>query len=471
MSLYETDHPRIVLLTSDEEEREKVRLALEGVGHLLAFNEEAAAVEAMEGEAVQLLIWGLPPDRLLSTDLLDRLRRERKLLDCVLLLDPEDARLAEPAMDRGVADAWLRPMWTAPLRHRVQALLGQRRLVREFRRLKDRLQTIEQSRVLAPFVDAEKVYPAVLSLLLRNGSRKRGFSFFVREEVPAGFDLVLQGFSDDAVDLLRRRLVQDKPLDLQDYRRVEVLDRGEIHSALRAAGVEVREILVVPIAGDETESGIACVLSDARLIAEHEVGQADLVADRGCEALRNVERYRHAREKAFVDDITEAYNARYLLSVLDREIRRADRYATGFSILFLDLDHFKRINDRYGHLVGSDVLNRASRLLLQCIRQVDTLARYGGDEFAILLCDARPAEARIVAERIRSTVANFGFEMRQGEPLALTFSIGIASFPEDGDSRDGLLDLADKAMYRAKSLGRNRVCAAAELAAAGPSED
>ena len=233
--------------------------------------------------------------------------------------------------------------------------------------------------------------------------------------------------------------------------------------AMEVAGTDVGTVLVVPIKGNEAEAGVICVFSDDREIAEHEVGQADLIADRGCEALRNVERYQHAKDRAFVDDVTEAYNARYLLSVLDQEVRRADRYGTRFSILFLDVDYFKRINDGYGHLIGSEILHRASRLLLQCIRQVDTLARYGGDEFVILLSDTEPAEAALVAERIRRTVDEFAFEMSQGGPLHLTFSIGVATFSEDGASRELLLEIADKAMYRAKSLGRNRVCVAAEL--------
>ena len=463
MSLYETDHPRIVLVSSSDEESEKIRLALEGVGRLTLCRDPAEAVRAIEEEPVQLLIWGDLPESLLSGNWLEGLRRERRILDCVLLLDADSAALAEDALDRGIADTWVRPMLMAPLRHRVQALLGQRRLVHEFRRLRDRLQTIEQSRVLAPFVDAERVYPAVLDLLLRAGSRGRGFAFFVRKEVPAGFELVLHGFSDEEVSSLRERFVENKPLDLERYTQIEVLDRGEIHSAMGVAGIDVETILVVPIKGNEAEAGVICVFSDNRAIAEHEVGQADLIADRGCEALRNVERYQHAKERAFVDDVTEAYNTRYLLSVLDQEVRRADRYGTRFSILFLDVDYFKRINDGYGHLIGSEILHRASRLLLQCIRQVDTLARYGGDEFVILLSDTGHAEAALVAERIRRTVDEFVFEMKQRGPLHLTFSVGVATFPEDGASRELLLEIADKAMYRAKSLGRNRVCVAAEL--------
>jgi diguanylate cyclase (GGDEF)-like protein len=132
-------------------------------------------------------------------------------------------------------------------------------------------------------------------------------------------------------------------------------------------------------------------------------------------------------------------------------------------VLFLDLDRFKLVNDRYGHLVGSRVLRRLSEVLQECIRQVDTLARYGGDEFTILLEDTGIEGGRAVAERIRRTVAETIFEGGRSAPVRLTISIGVATYPQHSQDRDGLLDLSDKAMYLAKSRGRNQVCAATEL--------
>jgi diguanylate cyclase (GGDEF)-like protein len=165
-----------------------------------------------------------------------------------------------------------------------------------------------------------------------------------------------------------------------------------------------------------------------------------------------------------VDDVTEAYNARYLLQATEHEIQRAERYGKKLSVLFLDLDRFKLVNDRFGHLVGSQVLRQLSEVLASCIRQVDTLARYGGDEFTILLIDTDLEVGLGIAERIRATVAETRFEDDRGAPIHLEISIGVATYPEDSGGRDALLDCADKAMYLAKSRGRNRVCSASELA-------
>jgi diguanylate cyclase (GGDEF)-like protein len=132
-------------------------------------------------------------------------------------------------------------------------------------------------------------------------------------------------------------------------------------------------------------------------------------------------------------------------------------------VLFLDLDRFKLVNDRHGHLVGSSVLRRLSEVLKDCVRQIDTLARYGGDEFTVLLVDTNHETGLLVAERIRRLVADTLFEGEAGEPIRLTISIGVATYPDHARDRDGLLDLADKAMYRGKSQGRDCVCSASEL--------
>ena len=193
-------------------------------------------------------------------------------------------------------------------------------------------------------------------------------------------------------------------------------------------------------------------IESARLIAAH----ADL-------ALTNAERYHRAKERAFIDDVTEVYNARFLRQAIEHEIQRAERYGKQLCVVFLDLDRFKLVNDQHGHLVGSQVLRRLSQVLLQCIRQVDTLARYGGDEFTILLVDTAIEEGLAVAERIRRTVAATLFEGSRDVPIRLTLSVGVAAYPTHGREHEVLLDLADKAMYRAKSLGRNCTCSAAEL--------
>jgi diguanylate cyclase (GGDEF)-like protein len=156
------------------------------------------------------------------------------------------------------------------------------------------------------------------------------------------------------------------------------------------------------------------------------------------------------------DPLTHLYNRTFLFAVIEREIARAQRTSRRFSLLMLDLDGLKPINDRYGHYFGDRMLQAVAEAVRQGIRVIDSPARYGGDEFVILLPETDTDGAAVVAEKLRRSVAairlNAGTEL-----LSTTASIGVVSFPDDGVSADALTNRADQVMYVAKRAGRNRV--------------
>jgi len=174
-------------------------------------------------------------------------------------------------------------------------------------------------------------------------------------------------------------------------------------------------------------------------------------------ALINAERSAQAQTLIYIDDLTKLYNGRYLNVVLDREMKRSERYRNFFCVLFMDIDFFKRVNDAHGHLVGSRVLVEVGEVLRACVRDSDTVVRYGGDEFVVLLVETNASEAMIVAERMRKMVESERFVKEGGLEIRLTISIGIAAFPEHATTKQHLLNLADKAMYRGKESSRNVV--------------
>jgi len=166
--------------------------------------------------------------------------------------------------------------------------------------------------------------------------------------------------------------------------------------------------------------------------------------------------YFAAKSLCYIDDVTEFYNQRYLGLALDTEISRGKRNGTPFSVLFLDIDHFKRVNDTQGHLVGSKILTQLSAILRKKIRSVDYGFRYGGDEFVLLLVNTPAEDARIVGERIRKDVESTIFKVDDTE-LKITLSIGIASYPKHAMTREEIIEMADKAMYHGKHKSRNIV--------------
>jgi diguanylate cyclase (GGDEF)-like protein len=194
-----------------------------------------------------------------------------------------------------------------------------------------------------------------------------------------------------------------------------------------------------------------------------EVVLLDALARPVASALANSVRIAEAERLSQTDDLTKLHNARYLRQFLLNEIRRARRYGTSVAALFLDLDDFKRINDVHGHLVGSHVLMEMAGVILSSIRDTDAVARYGGDEFVIVLPDTATELAGTVAERIRGKIARFEFNGGRRLKLSLTASFGVAAFPEHASSPQQLIACADSAMYEAKAAQKNCVRVAAGL--------
>ena len=336
------------------------------------------------------------------------------------------------------------------------------RLLAENERLRGWLRTLEASRALVRCLDPGEVFAVALDVLLGASGESRGLALF-RRSLPTSDGVAFRGFDESEARRLRGVLILDKLLGRESFDAPRVVSSGALHDALAEAGVDCGRILAVPLHGPETERGVLWLFGDRTNLGEDIVAHAELVQSHAELALQNAERYGRAKERAFIDDVTEVYNARYLFQATAREIQRAVRYGKHLSVLFLDLDRFKRVNDQHGHLVGSEVLRKLSRVLQECIRQIDTLARYGGDEFTILLVDTGRSQAMAIAERIRRTVADTLFEGGGDKPVRLTISIGVATYPSHGRDRETLIDAADKSMYRAKSNGRNCCTSASDL--------
>jgi len=170
------------------------------------------------------------------------------------------------------------------------------------------------------------------------------------------------------------------------------------------------------------------------------------------------ETYRQLEEKSTRDPLTGCLNRRKFNLDFRIEISRSRRLENDMSLLVIDLDHFKDINDRHGHHAGDRVLQKAVAEMKGQLRDYDTLYRYGGEEFTVLMPNTDATAAHIVSERIRNAVGNTRIRIDNENFLTITISIGIATLPGDAETEHGLMELADHALYEAKNLGRNRVC-------------
>jgi diguanylate cyclase (GGDEF)-like protein len=181
------------------------------------------------------------------------------------------------------------------------------------------------------------------------------------------------------------------------------------------------------------------------------------VADICAAAIQNASHFDRMKQLAYVDGLTGIHNRRYFEMRVVEELDRAGRFQGRMSIIMIDIDNFKRLNDEFGHLLGDEVLRSVSTLMKQQLRKVDVVCRYGGEEFAIVVPETSGENALRVAEKLRRQVENHHFP---GVPRKVTISSGVADYPTHGITRDEVVAAADAALYQAKQAGRNRVVAA-----------
>jgi two-component system, cell cycle response regulator len=228
-------------------------------------------------------------------------------------------------------------------------------------------------------------------------------------------------------------------------------------------------VIALPLVGREQTIGALIGVDrqpsrqTPRLRGSVRAGLASLLAPAAL-ALENAMLLQRAEALSVTDDLTRLYNSRYLNHVLRRETKRASRSGRPLSLLFIDLDGFKSINDTHGHLFGSRALVEAATVIRGSARETDVVARFGGDEFALILPDTGAEGAYAVGERIRERIADHIFLTGEGLTIRLTASVGVATLPDVAASADELVHSADAAMYLVKARGKNGIQAAVDPA-------
>lgn len=224
------------------------------------------------------------------------------------------------------------------------------------------------------------------------------------------------------------------------------------------------ELVIMPLKAKNKVNGliVADNLFTQKPISEDDLRLFMMLANQAGLAIENASLYELVRHQSHTDSITNLWNHGFFQDQLSREIGSARAHHHPLTLLILDIDDFKKLNDTYGHHNGDIVLREIANILKDSSRENDYACRYGGEEFAIILTQTTKEQGLVIAERIREKVAGYTFQLSadaDGRELHVTVSVGLSTFPKDAEIKEELIAKADKAMYIAKFSGKNRVCA------------
>jgi diguanylate cyclase (GGDEF)-like protein len=231
----------------------------------------------------------------------------------------------------------------------------------------------------------------------------------------------------------------------------------ELRVPFSKEGVFIRSILCYPLVRRGEKIGVIELINKITgAFTREDQALIEMMLNPLATAIGTVEMFEHAERLTVTDDLTKLYNYRYLMKYLEADVKRCLRYKKKVSLLFIDVDGFKRINDTFGHLVGSQALAEMGQVFRKIVRETDVVGRYGGDEFVIVLPETPLNGAMVIAERIRKKVEECEF-VAQNLSIRLTVSLGVANCPKHTLTAEGLIKKADAAMYRAKELSKNSI--------------
>jgi diguanylate cyclase (GGDEF)-like protein len=428
---------------------------------------EALELVAREtAEPFQLVLTDLVMPGADGLEVLARVKAQSPSSDVIVITSQGSIESAVRALKSGASDYITKPFDHDDFLLTVNRVIEQRRVFEENKELKRLLRLFELSRAMTMTLDIDRLHQFVVASLVKELRGLIGLALFFQRDLRSLELKAAGGLEEEAARRLGAHIGEQFFAELASMAQSR---EGAQLKPVRGVGdpmpPTIRTAILVPIRSQQFPPGVCVVFSEEskQAYTRTDLANATFLAEQAAFAFDNAAKYLDARELAFIDDLTKLYNARYLDVVLDREFRRADRYKSIVSVLFLDLDLFKRVNDVHGHLMGSRVLVEVADVLRQCVREIDTIIRYGGDEYTIVLADTDRRGAYVVAERIRRGIEGHTFLQGEGLAVHLTACIGVASYPVDAGTKKGVLDMADKAMYRAKAAERNRVYCAGDL--------
>jgi len=426
----------------------------------------AEAINRVEDSAIDIVITDLVMPDMNGLDVIRNAKQINALIDVIVITGHGTIESAIEALKNGAYDYVRKPFTEEELIHTVTACMEKRKLLEENTEMRQSLKLFEVSKVITTTIDINKLYNISLDALLQIVPADAGITVFFDAEAKKLEITAARHIGTDAAEEIVEVFRKSYDKELRALRNITVLlstdfklARTDLMRADDASVAGYNSFLIAPLLFPkaQTPAGFLLLLSKRNKsdYGVREINNAGFIAEHAALAFDNARQYSEAKGLAFLDSLTNLYNSKYLDAALDKELKRADRLLMPLTVLFVDIDNFKQVNDRNDHLAGSKVLVDVSRVILKAVREVDTVIRYGGDEFVVVLVDADYDVSLRVAERIRSSIEGTPFLEEDGLHIRITVSIGVATYPIHTRNKKELLQMADKAMYKAKDMSRN----------------
>jgi diguanylate cyclase (GGDEF)-like protein len=332
------------------------------------------------------------------------------------------------------------------------------------------LSALEFSKALLSAYDMETLLTAVLERITLIMPARNWSLLLVDPQTRELYFAVAVGLELESVKSIRLRLGEGiagsvaetgQPIFIPD------VDKDPRFSARVDAitGFATRSIIALPLVVRGEVIGVFEVVNveDEKFFREKYLPHLAIVADYVGIAVDNVRNLQKLQARTFIDEVTGFYNTRYLICRLDHLIPRIRKFGGEFSVVFLDLDNFKAVVDSYGHLRGSKVLGEVARVIHSVLAADESLVRYGGDEFIVLLPQRGKSQALELTRHLREQLNQSSFLQGEGLDIRVTASYGIATLPEDAQDREELLSMADRALFCSKGRGKDRIMVGRDL--------
>jgi len=488
-----TDKARILVADDDEALLNTLVWILRDRGHeVIPVSDSTVLLQRMVEEVPDLLMLDIMMPKVDGLQILEQIKSDERWQDIPVLMissmSPEDGTVK--SLGLGASDFISKPFRVKELLARVDAHLRTGLVLQEARKearkqAAEAKASAEEAAIRAEMVDilhevtdalkAEEIYHILArrvahvlnitkcSLVIPQPGGDVGLVVVASDNpMLRNLEIQLDGYPE-----IRKALETNQPVLVADVQQDPLYE--DVRERWRRDGIHVptKSVIAIPFNLKGAQSGVFFLrtLDKGVTLTQSDVAFADQVIKTAVSAIEKAyeletvqsdkERYRWL---ATIDALTGCLNRRALLERLERELDRVSRYQTEFSVLMIDLDRFKKVNDSRGHLVGDSVLRQIGDLLRSEVRSVDLAARYGGEEFVIVLPETDAEGALVFAERLRERVEQTNFA-ETGDPLSVTVSIGVGCATPDDDvpTSDSLIARADEALYRAKNAGRNRV--------------